>query len=187
MSACPETWNAERVALALEVLHHSGRLRLQLRGLSMLPSLWPGDEVEIASCSPADLKRGDVVLALRNGQFTLHRFLSFSANGNVITCGDAMPGPDPEFSPEMISGRVVLVSRGGRSVTAVQRLLLVRRAVGLLLCYSGLARGIALRFHNWRSGKRPLPLGEATFQREPDEIAETRQAAPLQPPAVNTP
>ena len=36
----------QREALAVEALRLTGRLRLQVRGESMLPALWPGDVVE---------------------------------------------------------------------------------------------------------------------------------------------
>lgn len=150
MNACPEIWSAERTALALEALHSSGFLRLQLRGASMLPTLWPGDEVEIASCSPGDVKVGDVVLAFRDDRFFLHRLRAFSQNGDVITCGDAMPRPDPQFPAGAIIGEVVQVTREGKNVPMSRRLSPFRRAFGLLLCYSSPARRLALRLHQRR-------------------------------------
>lgn len=39
--------DVERCALATESLLASGRLRMQVHGASMLPTLWPGDLVEI--------------------------------------------------------------------------------------------------------------------------------------------
>jgi hypothetical protein len=71
-----ETLTAERSTLAADVLRASGRLCLQVRGESMLPILWPRDVVEIARCSIADARPGDIVLALRGGRFFLHRFLA---------------------------------------------------------------------------------------------------------------
>lgn len=187
MSACPETWSAERTALAVESLHRCGWLRLQVHGLSMLPSLWPGDEVEIVRCSPSDMKRGDVVLGIRDGNFLLHRLLSFSRNGEVVTRGDAMPRPDAAVPADAILGTVVRVSRGGRSVAVLRRPAPLQRAVGLLLCYSGFARGIALRFHNWRNHHkaRQLQIDEVPSDREL-QMSETRRAASLQPGLVNT-
>ena len=65
--------------LAAESLRVSGGLRLRVRGESMLPTLWPGDVVEIASCSEDDVRAGEIVLALRDGRFFLHRLIARSA------------------------------------------------------------------------------------------------------------
>lgn len=158
MSACPETWNAERTALAAESLHRSGALRLQVRGLSMLPSLWPGDEVEIVRCPPADLKLGDVVLGIRSGNFILHRLLELSPNGEAVIRGDAMSRPDPAVPADAILGRAVRVRRGRQASVLLPRRVPFQRALGLLLCHVGFARRIALRVHNWRSHEKKEEL-----------------------------
>ena len=177
MTACPETWNAERTALAVEVLHRSGFLRLRLRGESMLPTLWPGDEVEIASCSRSDLKRGHIALAFSNARFVLHRVFRIPSTGEVITRGDAMPGPDSPFPADAIVGRVVQVTRRGLRFSISRRFTPWQRVVGILLCYSSLARGIALRIH-----QRRIELAHASAAsnlHEPLQIRETQQAASL--------
>ncbi len=175
MSACPETWNAERTALAVEVLHRSGFLRLRLRGESMLPTLWPGDEVEIASCSRSDLKHGDIALAFSNARFVLHRVFKIPSAGEVITRGDAMPGPDSAFPAEAIVGRVVQVTRGGLRFSLSHRFTLWQRGLGILLCYSSLARGIAFRIHHRRIAR--ARASAASNPHEPLQIRETQQAA----------
>ena len=161
MNTCPETWNAELTALALEALQHSGRLRLQLRGASMLPTLWPGDEVEIASCSPDEVKRGDVVLAFRDARFVLHRVIR-SSETKVSTRGDAMARCDSENGADAIVGKVVRVTRGGRTFPVSSRFGSIRRAVGILFCYSGLARRIALRLHSAEMARNQSPEPEDT-------------------------
>src|SRR5271154_5004566 len=92
--------------LAAESLRASGRLRLRVRGESMLPTLWPGDVVEIGSCSPNDTRPGEIVLALREGHFFLHRFLGRSSESGFRLRGDSMPAADPEFSNEALLGRL---------------------------------------------------------------------------------
>jgi len=98
---------AARSALAVDSLRASGRLRLQVRGESMLPTLWPGDVVEIASCSLEDARPGEIVLAFRDGRLFLHRFLARGEFGGFLLRGDSMPGPDPEFPSEALLGRLV--------------------------------------------------------------------------------
>src|SRR5271154_1026013 len=92
--------------LAAESLRASGRLRLRVRGESMLPTLWPGDVVEIASCSADEVRAGEIVLALRGGRFFLHRFVGRSVKGGLLLQGDSMPHADPEFSDGAMIGRL---------------------------------------------------------------------------------
>src|SRR5256885_12962003 len=96
-----EPWSAHREALAVEALRGSGSLRLQVRGESMLPTLWPGDIAEIAACPLEEVRRGEIVLAFRDHRFFLHRFLARQDN-SFRTRGDSMPGPDPAFSREAL-------------------------------------------------------------------------------------
>ena len=150
----PADWQAERSALAAAGLHASGCLRLQLRGESMLPTLWPGDVVEVASCSVDDVCPGEIVLAFRAGRFFLHRFVSRQPDGFLLR-GDSMPASDPQFCNEALLGRLV---RRGEGQWQVQRegpdraqpVLPLRPwswAVGLLLCHCGPVRRLALNLH----------------------------------------
>ncbi len=132
----PANSEAERLLLAAESLRANGRLRLRVRGESMLPSLWPGDEVEIVSCAVDDARKGDVVLSIRDGRFFLHRFVG-QLPGGFLLRGDSMPAPDPEFSSEALLGRL---SPG-------VPLRWWSRAVGMLLCFCGPARRVALELH----------------------------------------
>jgi hypothetical protein len=139
-------WSAERSALVADALHRSGYLRLRVRGESMLPALWPGDVVEIASCSLEDIQPGEIVLALRDGRLFLHRFVSATPNAFQL-CGDSMPGADPWFAPEELLGRFVGTHPRERMIPEGA----VSRAVGLLFCYSGMARRLALKLHSRRA------------------------------------
>jgi hypothetical protein len=115
--------SAVRSALVAAVLRRRGHLpedvclpvRLRVHGESMLPTLWPGDVVEIASCSLEDVRPGAIVLALRDGRLFLHRLVATQPNGFVLR-GDSMPGPDPLFPPEALLGR--LVSCAGKEVAS---------------------------------------------------------------------
>jgi hypothetical protein len=129
--------------LAAESLRASGRLRLRVRGESMLPTLWPGDVVEIASCSIEDVRPGEIVLAVREARFFLHRVVGRSSTGGFLLRGDSMPHPDPKFSDCALIGRM---ESSPRSVPWP-------RAIGLLLCYFGLARRLGLKIHAGRRGR----------------------------------
>ena len=137
-------WSAEREALAVDALRSAGRLRLRVRGESMLPSLWPGDVAEVETCSLAEVRPGDIVLAVGDGRFFLHRWISSSASGFLMR-GDSMPGPDPLYPRDALLGRLAGLVRRGKWV-APRRLRSWSRAVGLLLCHCSWARHVALKF-----------------------------------------
>ena len=154
VASLSETRLAERSAVAAESLRASGRLRLSVRGESMLPSLWPGDVVEIASCSIDEVQPGEIVLAIRDGRFFLHRFLARSAPATFLLRGDSVPTPDVSYSNEALLGR--LVSRGFQTQNdrhdhnRPNPPLPLRpwtRSIGWLLCHCGPARSLALRLH----------------------------------------
>jgi len=102
------SWSAERSALVADVLLRGGRLRqsvrLRVHGESMLPALWPGDVVEIASCSLEDVRPGEIVLARREGRFFMHRlvgrFNDTSTTNGFLLRGDSMPSPDLNSLPK---------------------------------------------------------------------------------------
>ncbi len=151
MNAWPEICGPERSALLAEALRLGGRLRLQVHGESMLPALWPGDIVEIEPCRMGELRRDDIVLATRNGRLFLHRFLRHCPAGGFILCGDSMPKPDPAFASSALVARMVFRTPGRRIIGALPPRW--SRAFGFVLCYCGIARRLALRWH--RRGSAP--------------------------------
>jgi hypothetical protein len=142
----------QREALAVEALRRTCRLRLQVRGESMLPALWPGDAVEIAACSINDVRRGEIVLAFREGRFFLHRFLAQHEQDGFLMRGDSMPGPDPVFPADALLGKLSQLVREGQAVSVPARPW--PRVVGMFFCYCSSARRVALRFHSWRNSRR---------------------------------
>jgi len=132
----------------------------------MLPALWPGDVVEIASCSLEDVLPGDIVLARREGRLFLHRLLGrlsgpCTPNGFLLR-GDSMPGPDPQFPAEALLGRLVQKVDEARAVcpVALRRSFRAKwlgvkwsRALGILLCHCGVARRLALKLHSRRKAR----------------------------------
>jgi len=145
---------AERSALVADALRagngFGSRVRLRVYGESMLPALWPGHVVEIASCSLEQLRPGEIVLALRDGRLFLHRLVKSQANGFVL-CGDSMPGPDPLYAPAALLGRLVnrndTGTNGKRSFTPSAW----NRCLGLMFCHCSIFRRLALKFHRCRS------------------------------------
>ncbi len=162
-------WSAERTALAVEVLERSGSLRLQLRGESMLPTLWPGDEVDIVPCSPEEIRRGEVLLVFRGNRFLLHRVWRILRNGDVVTRGDAVPGPDPAVPAQAIVGKIARATRGGRTFRLWRRCSGMRRILGILFCHSTLGRRFVLKLHSWRV--KGIEIAEC--QRNSERLAPT--------------
>jgi hypothetical protein len=146
--------SVEGAALVAEVLRGAFSpprtlrvVRLRVQGESMLPSLWPGDVVEIASCSMDDLRAGEIVLAMRDGRLFLHRFVAPRTPNGFQLRGDSNPGCDPSYPPEALLGRLVRRvdnESGGFSSPAFGR------ALGRFFCHCGMARRLALTIHRWR-------------------------------------
>jgi len=166
MSARQESRNAERSALAADALRRDGRLRLQVRGESMLPSIWPGDAVEIADCRLEDIHPGEIVLALRDDRLFLHRFLGRRGPDGFLLRGDSMPAPDPIFPSDGFQGRLDQVTRAGRTIPLSVRLRPWSRALGVLLCYCRIVRCLALRVHSWRTSQAPPLPGSVARDRQ---------------------
>jgi len=154
-------WSAERSALVADALRRSDRfgsnagsnVRLRVHGESMLPALWPGDVVEIAGCSLADIRPGEIVLALRDGRLFLHRFVATRPDGFLLR-GDSMPGTDPQFATEMLVGRLVRNADARNHELRGVLAAALSRAVGMLLCHVGAARRLALKLHSRRTSAR---------------------------------
>jgi hypothetical protein len=136
-----------REALAVDALRRTGRLRLQVRGQSMLPALWPGDVAEIVACSLEQVRRGEIVLAFRDGRLFLHRFLARCEPAGFLTRGDSMPGPDPQFPCDTFLGKLAGVDCAGETICAPAPLGPWSRLLGALLCHCSPARRLALKLH----------------------------------------
>jgi len=150
-SAARPMWSAERSALVADVLRQAGHLRLRVHGESMLPSLWPGDIVEIASCSMEDVRPAEIVLAAREGRLFLHRVIAPCTPNGFRLRGDSMPACDPQYPAEALLGRLVRRSDGRRRLSSTTPLrTTLSRALGALLCHCGVARRLALKFQSRR-------------------------------------
>src|SRR5512147_1904858 len=108
--------------LALEGLALHGVLRFRAGGVSMLPTLVPGDLLEIESATPADLVRGDIVLFSRDGALFAHRVIALdSATASFTTRGDSMGTCDSDQN-RVLLGRVTSVERNGHKRSPSRRL-----------------------------------------------------------------
>jgi hypothetical protein len=172
MELCPQSREPHKQSLAVEVLRNTGKLRLTARGYSMLPTLWPGDLLDIEATSFDLVHAGDVVLFTREDRFFIHRILQKQGPSDVsgrpilVTRGDSMPDADDPVFPEALLGKVIACQRRKAQAFAVPGLRWTRRCLGLATAYSARLRGLALRVHGWRT--RPTDAdSEFTAQEVP--------------------
>lgn len=150
-----------RQSLALEVLREHGEIRISALGLSMLPTLWPGDVLTIRSVAINQCERGDIVLCEWQGHLVIHRVMRREFGGGksyLITRGDAISHDDNAVSARQLLGRVASVERKGQTL-AVPRLSGFARTIGLLLSSSARVRSLALRMRG--CGQAPTQLNPA--------------------------
>lgn len=148
-----ETRDRTKHNLVTELLRTAGNVQLAAFGYSMLPTLWPGDLLNVQARTFVQVDAEEVVLYARDDRFFIHRVLQktdMEAERFLITRGDALPGPDAPVQPHEILGSVITVRRKGRDVPVPGRSA-CRRGLGLLLTASVRLRSLALRWRAWRS------------------------------------
>lgn len=146
-----------KCGLPVEILRSAGSLRLEALGMSMLPTIWPGDVLSLESLSSDSVVAGDIVLVLRTGRFFIHR--AIEKRGDVwITRGDSMPKPDQTTGDDVLLGRVTKIERNGLAILPCRRRSLLNRALASALCYWDFSRHVALRMHARRRQTGPQGL-----------------------------
>jgi hypothetical protein len=117
MATSDEARHAIQLKLAAEVLRSFGELRLAALGSSMVPSIFPGDQLLIRRLSASEIQRDDIVLCTRGDRFIVHRVVGKvrdRATAGWITRGDGLTEDDPVVSECDLLGRVTLIERNGR-------------------------------------------------------------------------
>ena len=137
--------NITKIELAAEVLDRFGSGRLQVQGSSMLPSLRPGDEVELRSPSQ-QIEVGDVVAYRRADRLFVHRVVERNCRGELVTRGDTLPQADAPVSESELLGVVSSVRRRGKSVSFQNTF--ARRATASLFRSSQLCAALFLKIVN---------------------------------------
>jgi signal peptidase I len=103
-----------RCSLAAEALRSWGELKLRATGVSMLPTLWPGDILTVQSFRPEEVEPGEIVLYMRQDRFFIHRVVSKNLGRDeafLITRGDCMSENDPPVGKRELLGRITEVRR----------------------------------------------------------------------------
>lgn len=138
--------------LASSVLREHGQIRIAVYGISMLPSLWPGDVLTIRR-ELGSLAEGEIVLWERDGAFVAHRVarqISVSDRTYLVTRGDSLQHEDEPVPSREILGKVVSVERAGRYLRCVPACSPLLRGCGRLLGWWDRLRSLVLRWHQWR-------------------------------------
>ena len=147
-----EALNEVRCNLAAEALRSSGRLRLRATGVSMLPTLWPGDVLTVQRLSAGEAEPGEIVLYMRHGRLFVHRIVSRNRrrDGALITRGDCMPADDPPVGRNELLGKVTGIERRGAIFPPRRKRSPFCRLLAYLFCHWNLLRCAALRLSNYR-------------------------------------
>lgn len=98
--------------LLQEALACEGRLRLSLRGTSMMPTLPVECEIEVAPLSQR-APIGSLVVFAAGDVLVAHRLIR-RAGGHWVMQGDGRRAPDPPAEPRQILGVVVAAYLGAR-------------------------------------------------------------------------
>ena len=139
--------------LAMQGLALNGVIRFRAGGVSMLPTLLPGDLLEIERAAPAVFAVGDIVLFSRGESLFVHRLIAIDETGvRFSTRGDSMGSCDPEQNRTFL-GRVVSVERRGHKRSVSRRLGYLARFGGWCMYHSALLRSLYLRFQARGAGE----------------------------------
>ncbi|MGA3213783.1 MAG: S24/S26 family peptidase [Terriglobales bacterium] len=135
--------------LAVELLRRCGEARLPVNGSSMLPSLWPGDILEVRHEDVAKIALGQVVVFQRDARLVVHRVIRrVRRDGStlLITRGDRRWTPDAPVSSKELLGCVEVVERGDRRF---QPSLTLWARVGSIICRSEMGARALGRCMRW--------------------------------------
>jgi signal peptidase I len=137
-----------RCSLVAEALRTWGGLKIRATGVSMLPTLWPGDLLTVQSRRLEEIEPGEIVLYRRRDRFFIHRAVRKCLIGDglfLIARGDSMPQADPPVRTGQVLGKITEVQRDGSVFLPGRRLSALRRMVGYTFCYWGLFRRVGMR------------------------------------------
>jgi signal peptidase len=152
LEATTDTFDHVGCELVAGSLRAGHEVRVRVAGSSMVPTLWPGDELRVRALELAELSRGDLLLFVRDGRLCTHRLvdrLDDAGVSRLITCGDAAIKSDPPIAVSEILGTVASITRGGREFPIASST--AQRLLSFAIRHSGFIRRAALKIHSIRS------------------------------------
>lgn len=106
-----------------QLLEEGNQIRVKPQGYSMYPLLVPGrDEVVIEQEDPSRLHRGDIVLFRREGSILVLHRICRRRGDNFFMVGDNQKQVEGPIGITQIKGKVTTLIRGGRTISAENRL-----------------------------------------------------------------
>lgn len=107
---------SEHIGIITEVLESGGEFTLFPRGTSMLPLIVEGRD-SVTLIKSESFSVGDIAFYRRaDGSFILHRIIG-EKDGAFVMCGDNQLDREYGITAEMIIGKAIRVTRGGREIT----------------------------------------------------------------------
>ena len=148
--------NGCKAELTADVLRGFGSARIRVQGSSMLPSLRPGDEVDLQSTPFDEIAPGNIIAYRRENRLFVHRVIGRNLQ-QLITRGDTLPQADAPVTESEFLGVVTSVFRKGEKVD--QRNSFPQRAAAALFRRSRLCAALFVKFGALTLGaKAPLRL-----------------------------
>ena len=106
-----------------QLLEEGNQIRVKPQGYSMYPLLVPGrDEVVIEQEDPSRLHRGDIVLFRREGSILVLHRICRRRGDHFFMVGDNQKQVEGPIGITQIKGKVTTLIRGGRTISAENRL-----------------------------------------------------------------
>ena len=110
---------AELEPLIREAFAEGKGFWLPVTGTSNLPTLSGGRDEIILGRVDGTLKKRELPLYRReNGQYVLHRIVAVRSDGTYTCCGDNQWTREPGIRPDQIIGKVIRITRKGKTFTA---------------------------------------------------------------------
>lgn len=110
--------NESMYDVAVELLNKNHALHYRTKGMSMYPTLRPGDKTIVEKCEAAECKRGDIVVFRQGEQLICHRIIKTDFRWgelSIQTKGDNCVKPDKPFAAEYLLGIVNSFERNGKT------------------------------------------------------------------------
>ncbi|HEY61715.1 MAG TPA: S26 family signal peptidase [Anaerolineae bacterium] len=131
------TYHENLSGLLLEELKKGNDVVFKVSSNSMRPLIITGDHLTVRRYTLHKLKRGDVILVVRESDYLTHRFIEQN-DGVIVLKGDRLINFDPPIKIDCVLGKVISITRGKRQISLTSfYATIINRIQGLL----GFAQG----------------------------------------------